>query len=115
MTGFQDRASLCCPGSSEGQGGLGWSLPGIAGEVKGRFSQGHQTAMREQVHAQQCPQVGQAPAETRTELQITQQHAHDALTLGLLRSGKSESGNRPLPYTSGGPNVISQECQQDLL
>src|SRR5712691_11845422 len=91
MTGFQDRASLCCPGSSEGQGGLGWSLLGIGERGEGPIQPGHQIAMREQVHAQQFP--------SRMSLSIWLNMLHDALTLSLLRSGKSESGNSPLPYT----------------
>jgi hypothetical protein len=38
---------------------------------------------------------------------------HDALTLGLLRSGTGGFGDSPIPYTFGCPNVIicfGQEC-----
>lgn len=76
MTGFQDRASLCCPRSVEGQRRLGIRLRiGRGGERLVQPSA--QVAMREEIHAQQRNQVGQAPAEAGDQLQVTEQQHGD--------------------------------------
>ena len=86
MMDFHDRASLCCPRSSEGQGGLGVVLRiGRCGE--GFVEPGHQIAMGEQIHAQQRHEISQTPAETGGQLQIAQQQHRDQCRphLGLDR------------------------------
>jgi len=82
MTGFQDRASLCCPRSSEGQCGLRVVLR-IGWGGKGFIEPRHQIAMGEQIHAQQRNQIGQAPAKTGGQLQVTQQQHRDQCSPNL--------------------------------
>ena len=90
---FQDRASLCCPRSREGQEGLGGVLRiGRCGE--GSVEPGHQIAMGEQIHAQQRHEIRQAPAETGGPLQIAQQQHREQcrphLGLDRVRRGADE-------------------------
>jgi hypothetical protein len=80
MTGFQIRASGCCPRSGEVQEGLGVVLlMRWHGErfVEWFVEPGHQIAMGKEIHAQKRHQVGEAPAETGGQLQITQQQHRD--------------------------------------
>ena len=62
ITDFQDRASLCCPRSCKNQRGL-WRILRIGRRGEWLVKPSHQIAVREQIHAQQRHQVGQAPAE----------------------------------------------------
>ena len=93
---FQDRASLCCPRSREGQEGLGGVLRiGRCGEEF--VEPGHQIAMGEQIHAQQRHEIRQASAETGGSLQIAQQQHRDQcrphLGLDRVRRGADEGLN----------------------
>ena len=83
---FQDRASLCCPRSSEGHGGLGVVLR-IRQCGEGCIEPGHQIAMGEQIHAQQRHEISQAPAESGEQVPIAQpQHRQQCRPhLGLDR------------------------------
>lgn len=89
MSGNIDRASLCCPRSSEGQVGLGVVL-GIRRRGEGFVEPGHQVAMGKEIHAQQRHQIGQAPAETGGQLQVAQQQHRDQCCphLGSHRVGR---------------------------
>jgi len=72
MTDSHDRAPVCCPRSSEGQGGLRIILR-IGRRGKWLVEPGHQITMGKEVHAQKRHEVSQAPAETRGQLQVAQQ------------------------------------------
>ncbi len=67
---------MCCPGLGEGERRLGLRLP-IGRSGKRLVQPSPQVPVREEVHAQQRHQIGQAPAEAGDELQIAQEQHGD--------------------------------------
>ena len=95
MTGFQDRASGCCPRSSECQNALGVVLR--VGRCNEWFIEpSHQIAVGEEIHAQECDEVGQAPAEAGGQLQVAQQQHRDQCCPNLRLDGVGRGADESL-------------------
>lgn len=100
-------------------------LWGFGDVPKGSASQAMRSQMGEEIHSQQRHQIGQAPAEARGHLQVSQQEhrnqrrpdlglhgigrgAHERLDLQVLFEGFEEQFNLPPIFIDGGNRTGSQ-------